>query len=38
LLPEIVEMLTCIENCELGEGRAQHNVENHELEESYKNL
>ena len=36
--PEIVEMLTCIKDWELGEKREQHAVDNQELEDSFKNL
>jgi hypothetical protein len=38
LLPEHVEMLTCIKDWELGDRRLQHDVDNQELEESFKNL
>nr|XP_034589956.1 zinc finger BED domain-containing protein RICESLEEPER 2-like [Setaria viridis] len=38
LLPETVEMLTCLKDWELGDARAQHDVEKevNELEETYK--
>ena len=38
MLPEIVEMLTCIKDWELGERRLQHAIDNQELEDSFKNL
>jgi len=38
LLPEIVEMLTCIKDWELGERRLQHAIDNQELEDSFKDL
>ena len=38
LLPETVEMLTCLKDWELGEKREQHAVNNKELEESFKNF
>ena len=38
LLPETVEILTCIKDWELGERRLQHAVDNQELEDSFKNL
>ena len=38
MLPETIEMLTCIKDCELGEKRLQHAVYNQELEDSFKNL
>jgi hypothetical protein len=38
LLPKHVEMLACIKDWELGERRLQHNVDNSEVEESFKNL
>ena len=39
LLPETVEMLTCLKNRELGEKREQHAAaDNKELEEAFKNL
>jgi hypothetical protein len=34
----MVEMLTLIKGWELGEARAQLNVENNEVEEAFKNL
>lgn len=38
LLPEMVEMLTCLKDWELGDARAQHDVEKevNELEKTYK--
>ena len=36
--PEIVEMLTCLKDWELGEKREQHAVDNQELEDSFQNL
>ena len=38
LLPENVEMLTCIKDWELGARREQHEAEDTELEEAFKNL
>jgi hypothetical protein len=38
LLPENVEMLTCLKDWELGEKREQHAVDNLELEDSFQNL
>jgi hypothetical protein len=38
LLPENVEMLTCLKDWELGEKREQHAVDNPELEDSIQNL
>ena len=39
LLPETVEMLTCLKDWELGEKRKQHAAaDNKELEEAFKNL
>ena len=38
LLPETIEMLTCLKDQELGEKREQHAIDNKELEESFKNL
>ena len=38
LLPETVEMLTCIKDWELEERRLQHAIDNQELEDSFKNL
>lgn len=38
LLPENVEMLTCLKDWELGEKREQHAVDNPELEDSFQNL
>jgi hypothetical protein len=38
LLPEHVEMLTCIKDWELGARKEQHAVEDTNLEESFKNL
>lgn len=38
LLPEHIEMLTCLKDWELADRRLQHDVENKELEESFKNL
>ena len=38
LLPETVEMLTCLKDWELGEKREQHAVDNKEMEKSFKNL
>ena len=38
LLPENVEMLTCIKDWELGARREQHEAEDTELEEVFKNL
>jgi hypothetical protein len=38
LLPAHVEMLACIKDWELRERRLQHNVDNPEVEESFKNL
>ena len=38
LVPETIEMLTCLKDWELGEKREQHAVDNKELEESFKNL
>ena len=38
LLPETVEMLSCIKDWELGERRLQHAIDNQELEDSFKNL
>ncbi|XP_066392152.1 zinc finger BED domain-containing protein RICESLEEPER 2-like [Miscanthus floridulus] len=38
LSPEIVEMLTCIKDWELGEKRKQHVVDNQEPENSFQNL
>jgi hypothetical protein len=38
LLPENVEMLTCLKEWELGEKREQHVVDNPELEDSFQNL
>ena len=38
MLPEIVEMLTCIKDWELGERRLHYVVDNQELEDSFKNL
>ncbi|XP_066358138.1 zinc finger BED domain-containing protein RICESLEEPER 2-like [Miscanthus floridulus] len=38
LLPENVEMLTCIKDWELGARREQHEAEDPELEEAFKNL
>jgi hypothetical protein len=35
LLPENVEMLTCLKDWELGEKREQHFVDNRELEDSF---
>jgi len=38
LLPETVEMLTCIKDWELGERREQHSADNQDLEDYFKNL
>jgi ribosomal protein L4 len=39
LLPETVEMLTCLKDWELGEKRKQHSAaDNKELEDAFKNL
>ena len=38
LLPETVEMLTCIKDWELGERREQHEAKDIELEEAFENL
>ena len=38
MLPEIVEMLTCIKDWELEERRLQHAIDNQELEDSFKDL
>jgi hypothetical protein len=38
VLPENVEMLTCIKDWELGARREQHEAEDPELEEAFKNL
>jgi len=38
LLPETVEMLTCIKDWELGDRREQHSVDNPDLEVSFINL
>jgi hypothetical protein len=38
LLPEHVEMLTCIKDWELGAARQQHQAEDFDLEEKFKNL
>ena len=38
LLPETMEMLTCIKDWELEERRLEHAVDNQELEDSFKNL
>jgi len=38
LLPKNVEMLTCIKDWELGARREQHEAEDTELEEAFKNL
>ena len=38
MLPETVEMLTCIKDWELGERRLHYVVDNQELEDSFKNL
>jgi len=39
LLPETIEMLTCLKDWELGEKREQHAAaDNKELEEALKNL
>jgi hypothetical protein len=38
LLPEHVEMLTCIKDWEQGARREQHAVEDTDLEEAFKNL
>jgi hypothetical protein len=38
LLPEHVEMLTCIKDWELGSRREQRKAEDLELEEAFKNL
>jgi len=38
LLPENVEMLTCIKDWELGTRREQHAVDSPELDEAFKNL
>ena len=38
LLPETVEMLTCIKDWELGDRREQHSMDNQDLEDSFKNL
>ena len=38
LLPETMEMLTCIKYWELGERREQHSVDNPDLEVSFINL
>ena len=39
LLPETIEMLTCLKDWELGEKREQHaTADNKELEEAFKNL
>jgi hypothetical protein len=38
LLPENVEILTCLKDWELGEKREQHVVDNLELEDSFQNL
>jgi hypothetical protein len=38
LTPEIVEMLSCIKDWEAGEARAQHSVEDKELEASFEDL
>jgi hypothetical protein len=37
-LPENVEMLTCIKDWEQGARREQHEAEDPELEEAFKNL
>ena len=38
MLPETMEMLTSINDWELGETRLQHVVDNQELEDCFKNL
>jgi hypothetical protein len=38
LTPEKVEMLSCIKDSEAGEARAQHSVEDKELEDAFKEL
>jgi hypothetical protein len=38
LLPENVEMLTCLKVWELGEKREKHDVDTPELEDSFQNL
>jgi hypothetical protein len=39
LLPETIEMLTCLKDWELGEKREQHSAtDNKELEDTFKNL
>ena len=38
LLPETMEMLTCIKDWELGDRREQHSMDNQDLEDSFKNL
>ena len=38
LLPETIEMLSCIKDWELGKKRLQHAIDNQELEDSFENL
>ena len=38
LKPEMVEMLTCIEDWEAADARLQHMVEDKELEEAFEEL
>ena len=38
MLPETIEMLSCIKDWELGKKRLQHAIDNQELEDSFKNL
>jgi hypothetical protein len=38
LTSEMVEILTCLKDWQLGESREQHNIANNDLEEHYKNM
>ena len=38
LTSEMVEILTCLKDWQLGESREQHNIANNDMEEHYKNM